>query len=153
MEERNSSRKNKFNLMKQLLQFMEPRESLLQVLKRLGGKKQGRKSEHAEEIAQVTEIADDLMGMGVITIYEDTREDIEGELIEHGLLPRKQPPMFQYRWQLDGETFGPFTIETMRTWQASGYFQAPIYVRPVRKNEDGDIKPLSENFELLEGRI
>lgn len=67
----------------------------------------------------LAERADTLMSqLGINTIYELTKEEVLDKLDA----VKGQLVKWQYKWEGNGEIFGPFTIEEMVNWNASGYF-------------------------------
>lgn len=145
--------------MKGLLNYIQPGETLVQTMQRLrgpkiaqSGSKRKHTSQNADAIIKLTEMADELIACGLLTIYEETYEELEYELIQKGLMKKRQPPMFEYKWEEQGEVFGPFSLEQMKGWNAQGFFQSNIFIRQVEAQEDGSYQPLT-HFSILKDQL
>lgn len=82
----------------------------------------GRQSSAPKEqtpFDSLAEKADTLMSqLGINTIYELTKEEVLDKLDQ----VKAKLVKWQYQWEGSAEEFGPFTIEEMQNWNASGYF-------------------------------
>jgi hypothetical protein len=73
-----------------------------------------RSSEDKQTMDTLTTLSDDLFGMGLSSIYSDTREQ---------LLIKLQPIVWQYRKITDRATiYGPFSGIEMQEWRNDGFF-------------------------------
>lgn len=145
-------------LLRMLYDHMKPGETVVRTLKRIGSgttlqprrnknKESGQKmdvsagEESKKQIEKVTEIADALMAQGYFHVYEDTYETIQEKLVNEGVLEVKSESIkdgdqWEYKWEAEGEAFGPFSTQDMRAWYEQGYFQNPILLRKQGKETD-----------------
>ena len=107
-------------------------------------------------IDKMTEIANDLMSIGYMDVYEESYERMLSILRRSGAVdeewmpgidsakqpvsspkrtmsPPKSPAggkMWLYKWQEDGEVFGPFPHADMKTWKQQGFFDSSsVWIR------------------------
>ncbi|OWZ12148.1 hypothetical protein PHMEG_00014734 [Phytophthora megakarya] len=128
-----------------LATLLQPRETVLQALKRLGSKKTARvragnkrkqtqrnetqTEEEKKQFEQVTEAADFLLRSGEVDVYSQIREEFvpEEELVQRRQVqfqdeakseenPPKQEVMWEYK-ATDGQIHGPFPTSSFVAWQ------------------------------------
>ena len=80
-------------------------------------------------INRVTEIADELVTRGLTGLYSMPYEAIKASTL-----------MWEYKWLLDGNIYGPYTAQQLAGWKAQGFFAGPtaVLVRPVGENHLSD---------------
>ncbi|KAG7395112.1 CD2 antigen cytoplasmic tail-binding protein 2 [Phytophthora boehmeriae] len=141
-----------------LAKLLQPRETVLQALKRLGSKKNARikagnkRKQRAEDtrteqekrqFEQVTEAADFLMRIGEVDVYSQIKEEFipEEDLLaqrrrvqfaeqEEGKSEEK-PPREEVMWEYkatDGQIHGPYPTSSFVAWQQQGYFKGETAV-------------------------
>eukprot|EP00160_Parvularia_atlantis_P013880 Unigene313_Nuclearia_a/m.1051 Unigene313_Nuclearia_a/g.1051 ORF Unigene313_Nuclearia_a/g.1051 Unigene313_Nuclearia_a/m.1051 type:complete len:377 (+) Unigene313_Nuclearia_a:47-1177(+) len=154
------------SMLRQVVAVLEPNETAIQALKRLGGtgrtsatrRKDGPaqppQQQHQQQSAEsrrqfdlLTEACDRLVGMGEYGIYSETREAVQARLGTVGngaaaspsstaaaaaAAPAADGVQWQYKWQPDGEVFGPFSSEQMHAWTEQGLFgEGGVLVRKL----------------------
>lgn len=102
-------------------------------MQRVGQKKNKKEKTEAALIERVTELADALMQLGYFGAYDDDYEKISSVVTGGKTQSEYQ---WRYKWQLDGQVFGPFTAQQMHDWQQQGFFQAPVYVQRISADDD-----------------
>ncbi|KAL7680667.1 putative CD2 antigen cytoplasmic tail-binding protein 2/Lin1 [Plasmopara halstedii] len=131
-----------------LATLLQPSETVLQALKRLGSKKSMRvrsgdkrkrvqrcENESAQTLEEkyqfehVTEAADFLMRLGDVGVYSKTNEEFISEKKlwrrEHLAQPREGKSEKEVMWEYktsDGQIHGPFPSSSFLSWQQQGYF-------------------------------
>jgi CD2 antigen cytoplasmic tail-binding protein 2 len=122
---------------------MKPSETIVRTLARLNKsivrKKPGKVSskkevepetsiESREDVELLTEIADKLLAMGHLDIYDQEYEDLLSDLRDDGHVTRQWTPehplskqrnklvKWKYAWTIDGDEYGPFDTNEMEAW-------------------------------------
>ncbi|KAJ3490223.1 hypothetical protein NLI96_g1578 [Meripilus lineatus] len=105
----------------------------------------------ASDIDTITHLASLLMSLGETDVYSKTYEELVRSVRSAGKVDRSWVPpsadvKYEYKWDVPGATaeegqiFGPYSEEEMRSWYKASYFGAAgekIKIRPV-EGEWGD---------------
>lgn len=158
------------DLLKLLLEYLNPGENLVGAMKRLGGKKVTRKNakksranqatdpQNKEIIEKLTEIAASLLEKNYLEVYEDRYEKVKQRLIRTGALkPPENPAMssspefWEFKWERSTEKIhGPFSGNMMREWYRQGYFnEQGILVRRATKDRTGDFEAATPSHKVF----
>ncbi|KAH7492076.1 hypothetical protein PRIC1_002450 [Phytophthora ramorum] len=151
-----------------LATLLQPRETVLQALKRLGSKKAARVKpgskrkqrteptqtpEEKKLFEQVTEAADFLMRSGEVDVYSQMKEEFvpEEELLaqrrreqfsdENEAKCEENPPKQEVMWEYkaaDGQIHGPYPTSSFVAWQQQGYFKGDTAVDMRQVQGDDD---------------
>jgi CD2 antigen cytoplasmic tail-binding protein 2 len=90
-------------------------------------------SKAPSDIDHVTHLASNIMALGDTDIYSKTYEELVRAVRSTGAVePSWAPPSadvkYEYKWDIpgaaepNGETFGPFSEDEMKTWYKAAYF-------------------------------
>ena len=90
-------------------------------------------SKAPSEIDHITHLASTLMSLGDVDIYSKTYEELVRSIRRAGNVPEDwQPPSadvkYEYKWDVlnasaqDGQVFGPYSEEEMKSWHKAAYF-------------------------------
>jgi CD2 antigen cytoplasmic tail-binding protein 2 len=85
------------------------------------------------DIDHITHLASNIMSLGDTDIYSKTYEELvrivkSAGSVEPSWVPPSADVKYEYRWDipgaagLNGETFGPFSEDEMKTWFKAEYF-------------------------------
>lgn len=129
--------RSKLEVLKTLLSYMQPHESVTQTLKRLAGDKKKGLPADKQAVDAVTEALNSLLEKGMFEIYEVTYEKAahDVQLMEGGSVLG----MFEYKWtdEEEAEVHGPFTAQQMLDWKEQGFFGAGgVLARELGKGDD-----------------
>eukprot|EP01128_Nolandella_sp_AFSM9_P006487 TRINITY_DN334_c1_g1_i1.p1 TRINITY_DN334_c1_g1~~TRINITY_DN334_c1_g1_i1.p1 ORF type:complete len:332 (+),score=122.25 TRINITY_DN334_c1_g1_i1:65-997(+) len=83
--------------------------------------------ERTEKWNMLVEAADTLVGIGFTDIYQLSKFAVENKLEDVNV----QMKVWKYRFEGDGEIYGPFSTKKMREWDSSGVFKEsklPLYL-------------------------
>ncbi|CAL1704640.1 unnamed protein product [Somion occarium] len=97
------------------------------------------------DIDQITHFASTLMSLGDTDIYSKTYEELVRSIrstgkVEESWVPPSADVKYEYKWDVpdasapDGQVFGPYSEEEMKSWYGAAYFGVAgekIKVRPV----------------------
>lgn len=185
--EKNASRYRNLNanqLLKKALSWMKPGETTLSTIQRLGAgsnKKKSQKSKKSNEMESqlspqilermklgmniITELCDNMMGLGHLDIYEMRYEQIVRKLrVAESLADHWMPEdpiegedgglieeidQYEYKWGKDEvQVFGPFTKEMMCSWSKQGCFsQGDLWVRKLSQLAFQPVSNFGNEFE------
>jgi hypothetical protein len=116
------SKKDKKTLIRELMSHLQSGETVLQAMRRIG--KESKKnpqlrSANSATINLLTELADVLLSLGELSVYD---------------LPREALELLVMQWEytgLDGQVHGPFSSREMAEWIRLGYFSGDkaVYMR------------------------
>ena len=90
-------------------------------------------SKAPSDIDHITHLASTLMSLGDVDIYSKTYEELVRSIRRAGNVPEDwQPPSadvkYEYKWDVpnasaqDGQVFGPYSEEEMKSWHKAAYF-------------------------------
>lgn len=137
--------KDKNILIKELIQYLDPNETALKAMRRIGNKNktqnkkklQNSSSETSKIINKITELCDVLLSRGELTIYDTSREILE---------------LLSIEWEytgLDGKIHGPFTSKEMFGWIQQGFFtgSSSVLMREYQKPTKLSTNSIKRNSE------
>eukprot|EP00172_Hildenbrandia_rubra_P001863 Plantae.Rhodophyta-Hildenbrandia_rubra.ctg24790.p1 GENE.Plantae.Rhodophyta-Hildenbrandia_rubra.ctg24790~~Plantae.Rhodophyta-Hildenbrandia_rubra.ctg24790.p1 ORF type:complete len:276 (+),score=65.93 Plantae.Rhodophyta-Hildenbrandia_rubra.ctg24790:1430-2257(+) len=99
-----------------LWKMLRSNENPLVALRRM------KKEKELEQLDALTEICDEMMGKGILKVYDMTKEEV-GEILN-----------WELKWGGDEKVHGPFSTKAMSQWGSAGYFAKgakPAHVKPV----------------------
>ncbi|KAL0487056.1 CD2 antigen cytoplasmic tail-binding protein [Acrasis kona] len=132
---------NEMILKRAIYQVLDhPQETVAAGLSRLQPKKKSTNIDldRIEKFEKLSQAVMKLVKMGEYTIYSETRAQIEDELDAH---KRCEPECeWYYKWELQGETFGPFSTKAMIEWRDADQFSDyDILVKKIVKGESEEV--------------
>jgi hypothetical protein len=138
---------NRTALLSQLAEMLHWGESVKTAMNRLRPKheKKGQETTKNEETTkawnQLVEISDALVGVGLTSLYQMTREEIEDKIEDES--KNSDVAQWQYRWSNSETVYGPYTRSQMAEWLRDGYFTAEGLSVLARKVGDGKFIPIA----------
>jgi len=90
-------------------------------------------SKAPSDIDRITHLASNIMSLGDTDVYSKTYEELvrvvrSAGSVDTSWVPPSADVKYEYKWDilgasgLDGQTFGPFSEDEMKTWYKAAYF-------------------------------
>jgi len=90
----------------------------------------------------LVEVSDALVGVGLTSLFQMTREEIEDKIEDDA--KNSDVAQWEYQWSNSATVYGPYTRSQMAEWLRDGYFSAEGLTVSARKVGGKKFVPITE---------